>query len=57
MSEKIELQVNTKVLPFAKLKLFFMMTFPKLIKKVNVAKVKVGNGSWETITVKAEQII
>lgn len=57
MSEKIELQVKTKVLPFAKLKLFFMMTFPKLIKKVNVAKVKVGNGTWETIAIKAEKII
>jgi len=57
MSQKIEINVNTKLLPFAKLKLFFMVKFPKLIKKVNVAKVKVGNGNWETITVKAEQII
>jgi len=57
MSENIEINVNTKLLPFAKLKLFLMLHFPKIIKKVNVAKVKIGGGKWETITVKAEQFI
>jgi len=57
MSENIEINVNTKLLPFAKLKLFLMLRFPKIIKKVNVAKVKIGGGKWETITVKAEQLL
>ena len=57
MSEVIELNVNTKLLPFAKVKLFFMLLLPKIIKKVNIAKVKIGNGKWEIISIKSEQIL